>query len=212
MLVLLLVAVVAAGDGPSTSGRVRVVLVAAGTLSAVAGSRLLAPGGALAGVRMAAADWWLAPVGRLLGAGCLVIPLAVMSSWVLLAPRAPLSAHWATGAVTGVYTLAGIAAIAPLAPVMGASAAAALGLFAAWFGPMLPSDVHGLFAAVPLLEGPLVLAWNVLPLPWRAARWIESGNASDALLLTGWIALGVLGAAWSASRFYRAERGSGPAP
>lgn len=209
LLVLLLIAAVAAGEAASAGGRIRVVLVAAGTLGAVAGSRLLAPGGALAAARMSAADWWLAPTGRLLGAVCIVAPVGFVGVVALLAPRAPLTAHLATGAVTGVYALAVLATTAALAPAWGASAAAALGFFGAWLGPVPPSDVYALFAPVPLLQHPLVLGWNVLPLPWRAARWIEDGTAGDGLLLIGWIALGILAATWSTSRYYRAERDPG---
>ena len=208
---LLLAAAVAASDGPSLSGRIRVVLVAAGTLSAVAGSRLLAPGGALTAAQMSAAAWWLAPAGRLLGAACVVVPLTLTSILVLLAPRAPLTAHVGVAAVAGVYVASVIALSAALAPAVGASAAAAFGLAGAWLGPMPPSDIYTLFEPVPLLQHPLVLAWNVLPLPWRAARWIACGNASDALLLIGWVILGIFAAAWTAPRFFRADRTPGAA-
>lgn len=211
LLVLLLIAAVAASEGASVDGRMRVVLVATGTFAAVAGSRLLAPGGALTAARMSAADWWLAPVGRLIGAASVVLPLTLIGVVVLLAPRSPLTAHLEMGAVASVYAASVIAGTAALAPAVGASAAAALGFFAAWFGPMPPSDVYALFSAAPLLQRPLVLGWNILPLPWRAARWIENGNASDALLLIAWIVLGILAAAWSASRFYRADRMTGAA-
>lgn len=206
LLVLLLIAAVAAGEGASAAGRIRIVLVAAGTLGAVAGSRLLAPGGALAAARMSAADWWLAPLGRLLGAACAVVPVVLVAVVVLVSPHAPRTAHPGVAAVAAVYAASVLATTAALAPAWGASAAAALGFFAAWFGLLRPSDVYDLSAAVPFFQRPLVLGWNVLPLPWRAARWIEDGNASDALMLFAWIVLGVVTAAWSASRFYRAER------
>lgn len=209
LLVLMLIAAVAAGDGSGVAGRIRVVLVAAGTLGAVAGSRLLAPGGALAAARMSAGDWWLAPAGRLLGAVCIVAPVCFVGVVALLAPHAPLITHLGVGAVATVYAAGVTAVTAALAPAWGASAAAALGFFGAWLGPVPPSDVYALFAPVPLLQHPLVLGWNVLPLPWRAARWIENGTAGDGLLLIGWIALGILAAAWSTSRFHRAEREPG---
>lgn len=139
----------------------------------------------------------------------MVLPLSLIGVVVLLGPPSPLTAHLEVGAVAGVYAASVIALSAALAPAVGASAAAAFGLVCAWLGPMPPSDIYKLFEPVPLLQHPLVLAWNVLPLPWRAARWIEGGNAADALLLIGWVILGILAAAWMVSRFFRADRTPG---
>ncbi|UCD25050.1 MAG: hypothetical protein JSW51_03770, partial [Gemmatimonadota bacterium] len=53
------------------------------------------------------------------------------------------------------------------------------------------------FERWPFVQRVLVIAWNSLPLGWRAARWFERGTHGDALLLLGWLLLGIASAAWS---------------
>ncbi|GBD31343.1 hypothetical protein HRbin33_00295 [bacterium HR33] len=209
---LLLLMTVAIASSAPAGGRVGgaqgVILLMAGMVAAVAGSRLLAPGGALTALRMAAARWWIAPAGRILGAGIVVYPLVLVPIVVLIAPRASAPVILMAIATAALYTACVIACVAALTPATGASAAAALGFFAAWIGQTPPSGIQSLTASVPALQGPLVLLWNVLPFPWRANRWFVQGTPEDAAVLFFWTALGFVGAAWSAERFYRVERPS----
>jgi hypothetical protein len=207
-LVLLMTVAIAssAPAGGRVGGRQAVILLMAGMLAAVAGSRPLAPGGALAALRMAAARWWIAPVGRILGAGVVIYPLVLVPIVVLVAPQASAPVMLKVIVTVTLYIVCVIACVAALTPVIGASAAAGAGFFSAWVGQTPPSGMQALTAGVPALQGPLVLLWNVLPLPWRANRWFVQGTSEDAAVLFLWAALSLVAAAWTAERFYRVER------
>jgi hypothetical protein len=207
LLILMTVAIASSGPAGGTMGGVQgAILLMAGMVAAVAASRLLAPGGALTALRMAAAPWWMAPVGRMIGAGVVVYPLVLVPVVVLVAPHSTAPILSMVVATVSVYTACMIACVGALTPATGASLAAALGFSAAWVGLTPPSGIQALTASVPGLQGPLVLLWNLLPLPWRANRWFVQGTVEDAAVLLFWTAFGLMGAAWSAERFYRIER------
>jgi hypothetical protein len=193
LLVMVLAGVQAVGASPHS------LFVVGGCLAAVAGSRLLAPGAAVAAARRTAGPWWLAPAGRLVGVVLLLAPVLAVGAAALAASGgegAPFVALWLAAllqaAALGALTLA-------LAPALGASAAGMVGLLAALLGGLRPSEVLGLFAGWPYAQRVAVTAWNLLPLGWRAARWLRDGVGLDLLVLAGWIVLGVTLAAWAAA-------------
>lgn len=205
---LLLLMTVAIASSARSVGKHALILLMAGMLSAVAGSRLLAPGGALTALRMTAARWWMAPLGRSIGAGVVVYPLVLVPIVVLIAPHASAPLMLKTLATVTLYTVCMITCVAALTPGTGASTAAAIGFFSAWIGQVPPSEIRALTAGVPALQGPLVLLWNVLPLPWRANQWFIQGRAEDLGVILFWSTLALLAQAWSAERFYRVDRAS----
>jgi hypothetical protein len=95
-----------------------------------------------------------------------------------------------------------------LSPIIGASAAASLGFLGAFFGGLPPSTVAGIVAPWSALQNVTVLLWNVLPLPWRAARWL-TGNTGDGAVLLAWVVFGVGAAALMSAR---QQRGGGSPP
>lgn len=202
--VLLLALALAGPDDPVPRGSMS-LLVVAGSLAVIAGSRLVAPGPAVAALRAAAGPWWLAPSGRLIGALLVVGAVVWGGAVVVVVPGAGWgaavragTAAWLCAGALGALTMAA-------APLTGASAAGALGLLAAWLGGIPPSGVGELLGSWPLVARPLVLCWNVLPLAWRAARWEVAGGA-DAALLLGWIAAGTGLTAWVVATVHRGER------
>lgn len=208
---LLLMTVAIASSAPAGNrigGRHALILLMAGMLGAVAGSRLLAPGGALTALRMTAARWWMAPVGRGIGAGVVVYLLVLVPIVVLIAPQASAPVVLKVVAAVMLYTGCMITCVAALTPVTGASSAAALGFFSAWIGQVTPSEIRTLTAVAPALQGPLVLLWNVLPLPWRLNLWFIQSRAEDLGVVLFWSTLALLAQAWSADRFYRVDRAS----
>jgi hypothetical protein len=211
--ILALVLLGAAGTQTSVAGLARapLALSAAGMLAAVAGSRLFAPGGALAAHRAVAATWWITPVGRLAGGLLLVHALSLAGAGLVVLPGAAVSSAVRVSFALILYGTAVAAATAALTPTLGSSPAAVLGLVSAWLGVIPPSGLAGLLSSWPVLARPLVWLWNVLPLPWRAARWISRGDPADPALLAAWVAVGVAALAWSASRFYRSGGRGGPA-
>ena len=88
---------------------------------------------------------------------------------------------------------------------IGSSASAALGFLLAWFGTVPPSAVALAVDRWPLIRSPLVMAWNTLPLAWRAVRWFEGGPVLDYVWFVGWLLAGVALAALSLSSRYRSE-------
>lgn len=176
------------------------VLLVGGSLGAVAGSRLLAPGAALAAAWRSASPWWLPPCGRLIGAALLLAPAVGVASAALVAP----ARGWATALELGfgawAYATAITATALAASPVLGASASGALALLAVWFGGIPPSAMHDLFSGWVYLQRPIVMLWNTLPLGWRASRWLSQAEIADALLLGGWILLGIVLGAWGAAR------------
>lgn len=202
-LVLAVIGLAVAAGGPAAGS----VFIVGGSLAAVAASRPLAPGPALAAAHRAAGPWWLAPVGRLTAVLLVIAPFLLMALVLVAAPRAGWPAALTLGLVAIVYA-AGLGALTlGLAPLMGASGAATAGLLAAWFGGLGPSAVAAALRGWPVLARPLVVLWNLLPLEWRALRWLEQGRIGDGLLLLGWIAGGLLLAAWAAGAAFRGTHG-----
>jgi len=199
---LLVLAVVASGfltrgGSGSPANSPWVVFVVAGSLVAVSASRLLAPGAALAAGYRVAASWWLVPSARLVGALFVTFPLVAGAALVL---GQPVGAGFSAGeliSVTGLYAATLAALVLALTPAVGASAAAAIGFMAAWFGMLPPSAVSNAFERWPIVQRALVLAWNSLPLGWRATRWLERGTHGDGFLLFGWLLVGLATAAWA---------------
>lgn len=190
-LLSLAIAGLAATSGPSPERGAHLVLLAAGTLAAVAGSRLLSPGPALAAARMVVAPCWMVPAGRLGGVLCVVGPF-VLGMGLALATASPHGAP-VVGPVAVALAYAGCvgACTMAVAPLWGASAAASVGFLSAWFGLAPPSTMAAWSAGWPPLQRVVLWVWNVLPLPWRAARWLAQGGLGDPLLLTAWTVLGL---------------------
>ncbi len=185
------VAALAAASEPSPDRVARVVLLVAGMLAAVSASRLLSPGPALAAARMVVAPWWLVPIGRLTGALCVLGPVTVGLT-VVLAAASPQGARvLAPAAVALVYAVCVGACTMAIAPFWGASAAASVGFLGVWFGVAPPSAMASLFAGWLPLQRVVIWLWNVLPLPWRAIRWLDSAGLGDPLVLTAWTLIGL---------------------
>lgn len=189
-------------------GQAGTTLVVAGSLAAVAASRILARGPALTAARWSAAPAWFAPVGRLVGIWVLVLPVIVAVSVAFPASDGGPSGL-RLGMVAGVYTAAVAAVTAGLTPFAGATAAGAAGLLAVWLGAIPPAGMAAMLRDLPFLQRPTVLLWNVLPLDWRAARWLRAETAGDAALLVAWIVGGVLLAAFGVMRGAGPRRGRG---
>lgn len=191
-----------AGSAPA----VGTLFVVAGWLAAVAASRLLAPGAALEAAWRSSGRWWLAPAGRLVGLLTLVVPVTWAAA-ILLATEwgawAPLLSACAGAAL---YAAALGAFVLALPPAVGATAAGALGVTLAVFGMVPPSEVARLTDAWPLVQRPVVLLWNWLPLGWRATHWMRYGGAHHVGALLLWIGAGVALASWTTARWYRIDR------
>lgn len=173
------------------------VFFGAGSLAAVSASRLLAPGAALTAAYRVAASWWLVPAARLVGALFVTLPFVVGAALLL---GQPVDAEFSTSklvVVTGLYAATLAAQVMALTPALGASAAAAIGFMAAWFGMLPPSAVSHVVERWPIVQRALVLSWNSLPLGWRAMRWLETATYRDGVVLFGWMLLGIAAAAWS---------------
>jgi hypothetical protein len=183
---------------PSGQTSNRSVLLVGSTLAVVGASRLLAGGPALAAARMVAARWWLVPVGRLLGALCAVVPFALGAAALMVGP------HGGSGLgrmawVTCGYAVALIACTMALASMLGASAAATSACFAVWLGVVPPPAVSEALGSWPLLRQAAAWTWNVLPLPWRALRWLAGGPVTDPLLVLAWTVIALALAGWRMS-------------
>lgn len=196
VLGLALVAAAAVSRSGDTGGRS--VLLIGSTLAAVGASRLLAQGPALAAARMVAARWWVVPIGRMAGALCAVVPVALGIAALILGSRGE-GGLWRIGWVTAGYAAALIACTMAAAPTLGASPAATLAFLAVWLGCVPPPVVSAVLGPWPLLQRCAVWAWSLLPLPWRALRWLGGGPAADPLLLMAWTAAGVMLAGWQVS-------------
>lgn len=181
------------------------VLLVAGTLSAAAASRAVSPGAAIVACRRAAPSWWIPPVGRLAGVLTVVLAAVGVAIAALYLPqrtaaaaRLLVAAAWYSAAVVGL-TLA-------LTPLVGSSAAATLGLLTAWFGAVPPSALAASLSGWQVLKTSALLAWHLLPLPWRADRLFMQGGAADAGFFAVWILLTLVATAWTL------ERAGNPAP
>ena len=192
---------VARGRADTVAGLAETALLVAGTLGAVGGSRLLAPGAALAAARRVAAGWWVVSTGRLIGALLVTLPIVAVAVLAVGAEASPGK----VGLVAMIYAAAVVAAVIAGTPLVGASAAAGLGLVGTWLGGIGPSGVSVMFESWPAVRGPVVLLWNVLPLEWRAARWLGEPNATDCIVLLSWIVLGLILSVWTTAVRFRSE-------
>ncbi len=168
-----------------------------GTLAAVAGSRLFAPGAALASSRRVVTIWWAVPVGRLAGALLVILPVAAVAVIAMeLADPNPI--------LLGLSMATLAAAVASLslslAPTVGSSTACAMTLATIWAGAIPTTAVQALSEGSPAVRFAVLLLWHTLPLPWRANRLLELHAPLDALVLLTWIAVGVLTIGWAASQ------------
>lgn len=166
--------------------QVSVVLLIAGTLAAVTGSRPLAPGSALVDAWRVAAQWWVVPLGRLVGVLIVVLPIVAIATLVFGAGafgahgiRLMLIASFYAGAVT--------ALIMAITPRVGASAAALLGVVVAWLGALPPSAFHELLRPVPAGDPLIHALWSVAPIPSRAAAAFDEMTFLGVLLFAIWI-------------------------
>jgi len=185
------VAALAAASEPSPERVARVTMLVAGMLAAVAASRLLAPGPALASARIVVAPWWLVPAGRILGVLCVVGPVTVGMGLALASASPQGSPIVGPAAVALTFAACVASCTMALAPWWGASATASVGFLGVWFGGVPPSSLAALFTGWLPLQRVLLWLWNVLPLPWRAARWLSSGGWGDPLLLGAWTLIGL---------------------
>jgi hypothetical protein len=196
---------------PSGQTSSRSVLLVGSTLAVVGASRLLAGGPALASARMVAARWWVVPVGRLVGALCAVVPFALGVAALMVGPQGGAGLGRIAWVTCG-YAVSLIACTMALAPILGASAAATFAFFAVWLGVVPPSAVSEALGSWPLLQRAAVWIWNVLPLPWRALRWLAGGPAADPLLAIAWTVIGVALAGWRLSVPSRGRASGGSVP
>lgn len=194
LLIMVLAVVQGVGASPHT------LFVVGGCLAAVACSRLLAPGAAVAAARRTAGPWWLAPAGRLAGVVLLLAPVLAVGAAALAASGSEGTPFVALGIAALLQAAALGALTLALTPAFGASAAGMVGLLAALLGGLRPSEVLGLFAGWPYAQRVAVTAWNLMPLGWRAARWLHEGVVLDLLVLAGWVVAGVALAAWAAAQ------------
>jgi len=185
------IAALAAASGPSPERVARVVLLMAGTLAVVAASRLLSPGPALAAARMVVAPWWLVPTGRLAGVLCVAGPITLGVDLALASASPQATPILGPTAVALAFAASVASCTMAVAPWWGASAAASVGFLGVWFGGVPPTAVAALFAGWVPLQRVAIWLWNVLPLPWRAARWLASGGWGDPLLLGAWTLFGL---------------------
>ena len=198
-VVLALTLVVIAGSARSGVVARNAVLVVGGTVGAVAGARLMAPGAALDSVRRLGALWWVPSLGRLMGAALFLLPMVGAGALALVVPAEGWGGAVRCAALAWGYGLTWAACALALAPMVGASPAAALGMLAVWMGGIPPSAVHELLRGAAYLQRPTVLLWNVLPLGWRAERAL-GGSAYDGAVLGAWLLAGITVAAWAGSR------------
>lgn len=197
---VLIVALTASRGAGGGGGAEAAVLLVGGAVAVVAASRALARGAALEAARRSGGVWWLAPLGRLGGVLLIGIP-TVLGAAVVLAPGARAAGHTVAAGV--LYAAAVAAPVMALAPLVGASGAAACGFLAVVMGSVPPSAVAASLAGWPAVAAPVVTLWNVLPLEWRAARWLRAGGVHDPVVLAVWMVAGVLLAAWCVARAYR---------
>jgi len=186
------------GEPASVEARQRTAIIGAALLAAVSGACVLARGAPLWSARRAAGPWLAPGIGRL-AAVALIAGLAALAEAAVLFGGSPArAAAVAASALLGAGALG--AATMPLGAVLGSSGAAGVGAVAALGGSIPPSAIATLLAPWPLVRTPVVLVWNVLPLPWRAQAMLTGNAASHGVWLCLWWAAGVLLAGWVAHR------------
>lgn len=183
-------------DPQSLSVREHGLVLMAGILSSVAASRVTSRGAVLASVRRTASHLWLVPVGRLFAVVLFALLPVTLASGILVAGAAGFVTALPLLALLPLYASAISGVVMAVTPVVGASAAAGLGLLACLTGGFPPSQLRDLLEEAAFVQGPVVHAWNVLPLAWRVTHGLVSGGVGDALVLLSWAALGLGVTAW----------------
>lgn len=165
----------------------------AGALGAVAGSRVLSRGAALASARLAAAPF-RSVAGRFIGVMAVIAPLTAVGAAVAGTPM-PLGVSREVGVGVGYAAVLTAVAMGGTGMV-GASSAATFGVFAAWVGQLPPGAwSEQLGAAGGLALG----AWSALPMAWRVAA-AASGDPASFRVLAAWGMLGLGGAVLGVAR------------
>jgi hypothetical protein len=205
---LALALLAAAATSDSVTVERHAVFVVAGTLGAASGIRLTAPGAALSAIRRAAADWWVPPVGRLLGALAVTAPIVFLGGVTLVSRGSDWRAPAGAVLVALLFLAVWIVVSSAAAPLAGEAGAGAIALLLVWFGGLAPSAVHQLLNGSVYLQRPAVLLWNTLPLGWRVDQAVD-GSLVDLLVLCSWLVTGVLVGAWAVDWvFVRGVRGA----
>jgi hypothetical protein len=196
----LVVLILAGSTRESTlSMRQQTIVLIAGVLATVAGSRVLVMGAPLSSVRSTASPWLLAPTGRLVAVVLFTSVPVLAAALIAIGARGSVLSAIRVAAQATLFATAVAGPVMALTPLAGASAAAGLGLLAVLFGAVPPSEISAGLASWPSLRNLAVLGWNALPLPWRASRWLVGGGVADPALLGCWTVLGLGGAALVAS-------------
>lgn len=209
LLVALVVLLVRHGGG-SPEQLSRTLLLAAGTLAVVGASRAFTPGAAVAAARRVAGPIWLAPCGRL--AGVLLVALAGTAAAAAVLYAEDIGAGFVALVVSLCFAAAVGSLTAALTPLVGASSAATLGFVPVWLGSASPDAVARLLVMWPHAVRPVVVLWNVLPLPWRALDFLARPHTEPVLLLAAWVVVGLGGIAWSVERPLRRGVAVGSVP
>ncbi len=172
------------------------VFLIAGTLAAVAGARLFAPGGALAALRQVGAAWWLAPVGRLTGALLVVMPVVAVA---VVAIKVVGADPLLLGASVTIYAAAVASFSFSLAIFVGSSTAVTATLVLVWVGAVPAAAPNTWFEQWTVVRAAWSVFWNTVPLPWRAGQLLRVGSPVDALVLAGWVVAGILLVGWAST-------------
>lgn len=163
------------------------VVAVAGALGAIAGSRVLARGPAMASARAAAAPV-RSVIGRFVGVMLVLAPI-VMVGGVLVGggegTGVTEQATWsvAYAAVLAAVSMGGVGAV-------GASSVSTFGVFAAWVGQVPPETWAERLGVVGGLTATI---WSVLPMAWRVGTVTEGDRGATAVLLS-WMVMGLSGA------------------
>lgn len=168
--------------------------IIAGALAAVAGSRALAPGPALAASRHVAAQWWLIPYGRLAGTLLLLLPAVNVAAFCL---RAGTAGSSATLMAVTVYSTSIAALVLSIAPAIGGSAASLAGLFTVLLGSISNLGIEPAVVDRSFLSAVFHASTKIFPTPVMAANLVGAQGVVELLVLVGWVGGGVLAAGWA---------------
>lgn len=182
------------GPMPRTDHMSGTIFIVAGWLAAVAGSRALAPGPALAASRHVAAQWWLIPYGRLAGTLVLLLPAVNVAALCLRAGGSADS--FATLLAVTVYSTSIAALVLAIAPALGGSAASLAGIFIVLLGSIGHFGIEPALVDRSFLAAILHTSSRIFPTPAMAANLVAAHGVVDLLVLMGWVGGGVLAAGW----------------
>jgi hypothetical protein len=180
--------------------RRRTMLLMAGILASVTGSRVLSRGAVLSSARRTTAPTWAAPVGRLGGALMVAaLPIGIAAGILDLSPSRGTFEPALLPSVL-IYMAAIASWVMAITPVAGASSGAAFGLVASFAGTVSPSDLFGFFARWPMVGRWSVMTWGFLPLAWRVNRATDQIALPELLILVAWTIAGLGVAGWLVGR------------